>query len=134
MDGLMMDFELTLDAVLRRAEQHFYTKEIVTRMPDKSFHRYTYGDMVKRTKQLALALPLLLAFSVGLSSVLILVGSAVVALHRAGRRVSGESGWLRLLPTVSAVLLMVMGLGMARDAWKGFGAEQPPQESTSRGQ
>ncbi|MFM8272902.1 MAG: hypothetical protein ACKODX_11290 [Gemmata sp.] len=84
--------------------------------------------------KLALALPLLLAFSVGLSSVLILVGSAVVALHRAGRRVSGESGWLRLLPTVSAVLLMVMGLGMARDAWKGFGAEQPPQESSSRGQ
>ncbi len=56
MDGLMMDFELTLDAVLRRAEQHFYKKEIVTRLPDKSFHRYTYGDMVKRTKQLALAL------------------------------------------------------------------------------
>ncbi len=56
MDGLMMDFQLTLDAVLRRAEQHFYKKEIVTRMPDKSFHRYTYGDMVKRTKKLALAL------------------------------------------------------------------------------
>ncbi len=56
MDGLMMDFDLTLDAVLRRAEQHFYKKEIVTRQPDKSFHRYTYGDMVKRTKKLALAL------------------------------------------------------------------------------
>ena len=56
MDGLMMDFELTLDAVLRRAEQHFFKKEIVTRLPDKSFHRYTYGDMAKRAKKLALAL------------------------------------------------------------------------------
>ena len=56
MDGLMMDFELTLDAVLRRAEQHFFKKEIVTRQPDKSFHRYTYGDMAKRAKKLALAL------------------------------------------------------------------------------
>ncbi len=56
MDGLIMDFDLTLDAVLRRAEQHFYKKEIVTRLPDKSFHRYTYGDMAKRAKKLALAL------------------------------------------------------------------------------
>jgi fatty-acyl-CoA synthase len=56
MDGLMMDFELTLDAVLRRAEQHFFKKEIVTRLPDKSFHRYTYRDMARRAKQLALAL------------------------------------------------------------------------------
>src|SRR5262245_6967704 len=56
MDGLMMDFDLTLDAVLRRAEQHFFKKEIVTRQPDKSFHRYSYGDLVWRTKQLALAL------------------------------------------------------------------------------
>ena len=56
MDGLMMDFQLTLDAVLRRAEQQFFKKEIVTRLPDKSFHRYTYGDMARRAKQLALAL------------------------------------------------------------------------------
>ncbi len=56
MDGLMMDFQLTLDAVLRRAEQHFFKKEIVTRLPDKSFHRYTYGDMAVRAKKLALAL------------------------------------------------------------------------------
>ncbi len=70
--------------------------------------------------KLALALPLLVAFSIGLSAVLVLVGAMVVALHRAGRRVSGENGWFRLLPTISAVLLMGMGLWMARDAWKGF--------------
>jgi len=56
MDGLMMDFDLTLDVMLRRCEQIFFKKEIVTRQPDKSFHRYTYGDMVRRTKHLALAL------------------------------------------------------------------------------
>lgn len=70
--------------------------------------------------KLALALPLLVAFSIGLSAVLVLVGAMVVALHRAGRRVSGENGWFRLLPTISAVLLMGMGLWMVRDAWKGF--------------
>ena len=39
-----------------------------------------------------------------------------------GRVVSGDRGWLRLLPTLSAVLLMGMGMWMARDAWKSFSA------------
>jgi len=56
MDGLMMDFPLNLDFVLRRAETFFGHKEIATRMPDKSWHRYTYADMGKRAKKLALAL------------------------------------------------------------------------------
>ena len=56
MDGLMMDFQLTLPPVLRRAETYFGDKEIVTRLPDKSFHRYTYRDMARRSKQLAVAL------------------------------------------------------------------------------
>ncbi|MHB9145854.1 MAG: long-chain fatty acid--CoA ligase [Symbiobacteriia bacterium] len=56
MDGLMMDFQLTLPAILRRAESLYGAKEIVTRLPDKSFHRYTYADFVRRAKQLALAL------------------------------------------------------------------------------
>jgi nickel/cobalt transporter (NicO) family protein len=72
--------------------------------------------------QLAFALPLLLAFSVGLSGVLMLIGMAVVWLHRAGRGVGGDRAWFRLLPTASAVLLMAMGVWMARDAWKGFTA------------
>ncbi len=76
--------------------------------------------------KLALALPLLIAFSIGLSAVLVLVGSLVVALHRAGRKVSGERGWVRVLPTISAVLLMGMGLWMARDAWKGFSTGLTP--------
>src|SRR5919205_4343544 len=56
MDGLMMDYQLTLPTILRRAEQYFGGKEVVTRLPDKSFHRYTYRDMARRAKQLAAAL------------------------------------------------------------------------------
>ena len=52
MDGLMMDFPLTLDLALRRAESHFHHKEIVTRMPDKSWHSYSYADMARRAKRL----------------------------------------------------------------------------------
>ncbi len=56
MDGLMMDFPLTLSMVMRRAELLYPNQEIVTREPDKSYHRYTYKDWIKRTKKLALAL------------------------------------------------------------------------------
>jgi fatty-acyl-CoA synthase len=56
MDGLMMDFPLTLPTILRRFESYFGDKEVVTRLPDKSFHRYTYADMARRSKQLAVAL------------------------------------------------------------------------------
>ena len=56
MDGLMMDFQLTLPSLLRRAETFFGGKEVVTRLPDRSFHRYTYGDLARRSKQLAVAL------------------------------------------------------------------------------
>jgi fatty-acyl-CoA synthase len=56
MNGLMMDYPLTLPPLLRRAETFFGDQEIVTRMPDKSFHRYTYRDMAARAKQLAVGL------------------------------------------------------------------------------
>jgi fatty-acyl-CoA synthase len=54
--GLTSDYQLTLPAMLRRAEALYGPKEIVTRRPDKSFHRYTYADFVRRAKQLAVAL------------------------------------------------------------------------------
>ena len=56
MDGLMMDFQLTLPHLLRRAETYFGNGEIVTRLPDKSFHRTTYKDTMRRARQLAVAL------------------------------------------------------------------------------
>src|SRR6476620_11857227 len=55
-DGLMMDFPLTLTHVLRRAESFFGDGEIVTRLPDKSFHRTNYRETLRRSRQLAVAL------------------------------------------------------------------------------
>ncbi len=56
MDGLMMDFQLTLPHILKRAETFFGDNEIVTRLPDRSFHRTTYRDVMARSKRLAVAL------------------------------------------------------------------------------
>jgi fatty-acyl-CoA synthase len=56
MEGLMMDFPLTLPPILRRVETYFGEKRVVTRLPDKTFHRYTYSDVARRSKQLAVAL------------------------------------------------------------------------------
>jgi fatty-acyl-CoA synthase len=55
-DGLMMDFPLTLPHILRRAETYFGDGEIVTRLPDKSFRRTTHREAMRRAKQLAAAL------------------------------------------------------------------------------
>ena len=51
-----MDFQLTLPALLRRAESYFGRAEIVSRRPDKSFYRYTYADMTRRARALAVGL------------------------------------------------------------------------------
>jgi fatty-acyl-CoA synthase len=56
MDGQMMDFQLTLPHILKRAETYFGRGEIVTRLPDKSFHRTTYAETLRRSRQLAVAL------------------------------------------------------------------------------
>jgi fatty-acyl-CoA synthase len=56
MNGLMMSYQLTLTAILRRAEQLYPHKEIVTRLSDRSIHRYAYSDFVVRAKKLAVAL------------------------------------------------------------------------------
>jgi fatty-acyl-CoA synthase len=55
-DGLMMDFPLTLTHLLRRAETYFGRGEIVTRLADRSFHRTTYAETLGRAKQLAVGL------------------------------------------------------------------------------
>lgn len=56
MKGLIQDYQLTLPAILKRADQLYGHKEIVTRKPDKSLHRYTYKDFVSRAKKLSVAL------------------------------------------------------------------------------
>ncbi|CAM3608463.1 long-chain fatty acid--CoA ligase [Hydrogenibacillus schlegelii] len=56
MQGLMMDFPLTLTHLLRRAETLFPRREIVDRRPDRTFFRYTYAEFIDRAKRLAVAL------------------------------------------------------------------------------
>ena len=56
MNGLMMDFPLTVAAIFRRAQQMFRRREIVWRNADKSVARYTYGDFTARARRLATAL------------------------------------------------------------------------------
>ena len=55
-DGLMMDYQLNVPAILRRADELYGDREIVSRLPDKSWHRYGYADFASRTKRLAVAL------------------------------------------------------------------------------
>jgi acyl-CoA synthetase (AMP-forming)/AMP-acid ligase II len=56
MNGLMMDMQLTLPMLLRRSELYYPDKEIVTRLPDRSFHRMTYAEAGRRSRALAVAL------------------------------------------------------------------------------
>src|SRR5439155_16400840 len=52
MHGLMMDFPLTLAAIFRRAETLSPDREIVSRRPDRTLHRYRYRDFANRTRRL----------------------------------------------------------------------------------
>jgi fatty-acyl-CoA synthase len=56
MRGLMMDFPLTVPALLERAGNIFGKVEIVTRRPDRSLVRYTWRDLYQRAHRLANAL------------------------------------------------------------------------------
>jgi fatty-acyl-CoA synthase len=56
MRGLMMDYQLTLPAILRRADTLFGAREVVSRLPDKSLHRMTYAEVASRVRRLAVAL------------------------------------------------------------------------------
>lgn len=55
-ESTMMQYPLTLTHLIDRAEKYFTKEEIVSRLPDKSMHRYTYADFTRRTWQLAEAL------------------------------------------------------------------------------
>ncbi len=53
MRGQMMDFPLTIDHLLRRIESLFSPVEVVSRVPDKSLDRSTWGDCARRARRLA---------------------------------------------------------------------------------
>jgi fatty-acyl-CoA synthase len=56
MTATMMDVPLTIDLVVDRAERWMGNGEVVSRRPDKSLHRTTYGAIAKRARKLARAL------------------------------------------------------------------------------
>jgi fatty-acyl-CoA synthase len=56
MRGLMMRYELTIPAILRRAETLSPAVEIVSRQAGMPLHRYRYAEMIGRAKRLAVAL------------------------------------------------------------------------------
>ena len=56
MHATMMDYPLTLTHLLERAGTLLRDGEIVTRLPDRSTHRYRFGDFARRAWRLASAL------------------------------------------------------------------------------
>jgi len=56
MHGLTMDYQLTVPALLRRTEALYPGRPVVSRRPDGSLHRYTYGECLGRARRLAVAL------------------------------------------------------------------------------
>jgi fatty-acyl-CoA synthase len=56
MQSTMMQTPLSLNMLLERARRPFGNVEVITRKPDKSLHRTTYGEVYRRARQLAQAL------------------------------------------------------------------------------
>lgn len=56
MKGTMMQYPLTLPHLFERAGRYFGSVEIISRLPDKRLHRYTYADFYRRARSLAQAL------------------------------------------------------------------------------
>lgn len=56
MQGLMMNYQLTIDRIIEHANRLYPHKTITTMLPNGSLHRYTYGKMYKRVKRLSKAL------------------------------------------------------------------------------
>jgi ABC-type nickel/cobalt efflux system permease component RcnA len=61
------------------------------------------------------AIPLLFAFSAGLGAVLVILGVSVVYAHKAGATRFQESRWFRMLPMLSAALLLGLGLWLCQE-------------------
>jgi ABC-type nickel/cobalt efflux system permease component RcnA len=59
-----------------------------------------------------LGLALLTAFSLGLATVLIAIGIAMVMAGPAMRKVAGDGPWIRRLPVLSALVVTVIGLAL----------------------
>src|SRR5262245_52793536 len=56
MRGLMMDYQLSIPAIVRRAETLYPNRKIVSRRSDRTICRSTYRQVVDRVRRLAVAL------------------------------------------------------------------------------
>ena len=56
MQGTMMNYPLTLVHILERAGKLFAKREVVSRLPDHSLHRCTFGEVYQRARALAAGL------------------------------------------------------------------------------
>ncbi len=56
MNGQMMQQPLLISSLLRHAERHHGTQEVVSRRVEGDIHRYTYADLASRSRKLAKAL------------------------------------------------------------------------------
>ncbi|MGO4919017.1 long-chain fatty acid--CoA ligase [Maribacter spongiicola] len=65
MNGLIMDYPLTTNTILKYANSTFPDKKLISYLPDGSRHEYTYGQLYKRCCQLANALRNKLGISKG---------------------------------------------------------------------
>jgi fatty-acyl-CoA synthase len=76
MRGLMMDYQLTVPAIVRRAGALFGHKTTASRRPDGTIVRHTYADIIDRAKRL----------SVGLGRLGVRPGERVATLAWAGHQ------------------------------------------------
>ncbi len=65
LEGLMMDYQLTLDKIIEHAARLHPNKKVITKLPDGSFHELTYGEMAKRIRRLSSALESVLGVKPG---------------------------------------------------------------------
>ena len=56
MNGLMMEYPLTLDRIIEHAGRMFPHKHIRTKRPDGGMHEYTYADLHRRSRRLSAGL------------------------------------------------------------------------------
>ena len=56
MRGLMAERQLLISALIRHAARYHGDVEVVSRLVDRSIHRYTYGEAERRSRRLAKAL------------------------------------------------------------------------------
>lgn len=56
MEGLIMNYPLTTNAILEYGNSTFNHKKVISHLPDGTRHEYTFGDLYKRSKKLANAL------------------------------------------------------------------------------